>query len=1413
MPLSFQPMPPSLLPNMNMKDRMPEKLDHAQPQDPQERRLEIMRRMFGYTNLMQSCIADLQRDALESNSPTPTAANPSPAVISPVHAANYAPAVISPAPAVISPAPTVISPVPEMPEPALAADSPAPPAPESEPAASNPAAALARSQKQRLQNYNFANHALLYFPDELQVSHDGVLLDAPNCMVDTGATCIIASDDWLKRHNIAYTTEAIPLDGSTGTGAAAGKVTGAINLTLKDANGKPTTVTLGGTPTPGEHYIEVLVSQGTAHMYDLLLGLPYLRYLGGEVSAFRSTFTYRPRWQSHEDSDTTVTVQLRQHPRRAVYVTAAPSSRPIACCTITPAPPDVPEPPSQLSCPAAVSSKPLEKQENAQENTDTPPAATHPPSPGLPLLRCILYWVLSAAIAGALYNNYTYVLPIAFALLLPTLLLSAAAALLSIPGPTSWGGDTSRLQSIFGCKYKGMWWRFRRTCSNTASRTLTSLRRTRLPRPLGLLAVVWFTCLITTSAAVSTASLLGPDGCRATVYNLNAAGFVANHLLTPSSLVQATMPAGMQELLKAGEYTTDEEYGWTWGNHPEADPAEFAALQAVVSSNLSSFAFSMADLPGYSGDAGPVTIPLETGSPIVTPQRRYSPIETQVINEKCTDLYENNIIRPQPVTSYVCAPTVAAKKDGDGNWTDHRFCIDSRPVNAKTKRDRYRTKVPEELFQDIGNSKFFSCIDLRAGFHQLPIAEEDQEKTTFWWGNKTFCYNRLSFGLTNATAAFQRVMDYEISKASLSDSTCCFVDDVLIHSATMAEHVQHVDATLKMLHSCGLRAHPEKSVFGAASVEFLGHVVTPYGMGPHEAKVAAIKALPPPTNVSDLRSVLGFANYYRCYVPNFSSLAQPMNALLAKGIEWYWGTEQEKSFQDIKVELSTPGRALRRADPTLPYILYTDWSKQGIGAVLAQRHPDEQEYMVACLSRSLNKHEANYSSYEGEMLAAVWAVKTCRPYLHGVPFTIVTDHQPLQYLMTSQALTGKHARWALSLQDYEFTIHHRPGLKHANADVPSRFPRGSAFDGTGARLDGAPNDPAAAFFSGEPADLSYAARCLAGRRAECYTTFCPSSQPASKVAPCMDDFIAGNSHDCDTLMDLDVSYQAHHAQQLRTHARAAAHAAKQAPPAPVAATPSPTPSTSTASNSQLDLQAVSPDFYTAALTDGVVILELCGGMCAGLEAALRNGWKVKRYLYVDNAPAPRIAAEHRLVTLAAQYPSQLAPSLLNNMFELPQDVEKITEADLRAAGATEDTPWLVVAGWPCQDLSPAGTGLGLGGNRSGLFYDVLRTLTTLQRIQPVPPAYLLENAAVQHNFNHPHLARTAYAELTQHLGQPLCLDAAQFNSRAHRLRNYWTNLADTTLVHLAASACSRIPGLLVDDILDPNRSGRAAFRH
>lgn len=218
----------------------------------------------------------------------------------------------------------------------------------------------------------------------------------------------------------------------------------------------------------------------------------------------------------------------------------------------------------------------------------------------------------------------------------------------------------------------------------------------------------------------------------------------------------------------------------------------------------------------------------------------------------------------------------------------------------------------------------------------------------------------------------------------------------------MKTHVEHVKKVLDCLHKVGLRVHPEKSVFGASQVEYLGHMVSADGISPTKAKVAATQALPSPRNLSELRCIMGILNY-RLYIPGFSETAAPIYELLRANVTWEWTTERDAAYQKLKQALANPKLVLRPADPDRQFVLHTDWSVNGVGAVLGQVGDDGQEYMVACASRSLNQHEKRYTPWKGELLAAVWGIKTFRHYLHGAkqPFRLVTDHRPLLGLLTT----------------------------------------------------------------------------------------------------------------------------------------------------------------------------------------------------------------------------------------------------------------------------------------------------------------------------------------------------------------------------------------------------------------------------
>ena len=587
--------------------------------------------------------------------------------------------------------------------------------------------------------------------------------------------------------------------------------------------------------------------------------------------------------------------------------------------------------------------------------------------------------------------------------------------------------------------------------------------------------------------------------------------------------------------------------------------------------------------------------------------------------------------------------------------------------------------------------------------------------------------------------------------------------------------------------------------------------MSPMGLSPHDSKIAAIQALSPPANLTELRSKLQFLNYYRCYVPDFATIAAPLNALLKKDVPWVWTDVHDAAFNKWRSIMCEPGVVLRRYDQNRPTVLYTDWSGVGIAAVLAQKDDQGDEYIVACLSRSLNVHERNYSSYEGEMLAAVWGVKAFRQYLHGVKFTLITDHQPLKWLMSTADLTGKHMRWALILQEFEFTVLHRPGTSHGNVDVPSRYPLPESFDPTGACLD--PESPAstlAAFpcaLSYTPHSTSLAAALSLDPVSPMPDTFLPTAHDlleghngllsdsqslpsrsedsaAATETRCVQQLSAGwvqavagrlSLMKCDRLQQLSVDHTA----------QPDAHGVY-----PV---------------SQLCTELVGSSFMSAANEQGIVVYDAFGGLCAGLDMVLSNGIKVCKYIYSDIDPAAQQVARQRVAYFHAQYPHLFSFSAAEHAFDaLPMDVRDVDSAALVSAGALDGQQWLVVAGWSCEDLSPAGKGKGLAGARSSNFYDIVRILGALQQLQrEQPPAYILENTAMQVSFAHPSVRQHDFPLICRMIGQPVLFDAARFGSFAHRLRNFWSNLAHPAHVAAVIDTVDRAPRRFVDSVLDP----------
>ncbi|KAJ9528300.1 hypothetical protein QJQ45_014284, partial [Haematococcus lacustris] len=409
--------------------------------------------------------------------------------------------------------------------------------------------------------------------------------------------------------------------------------------------------------------------------------------------------------------------------------------------------------------------------------------------------------------------------------------------------------------------------------------------------------------------------------------------------------------------------------------------------------------------------------------------------ELAELKAQISEMQEKGFIRPS-TSPYAAGVLFVRKKDGT-----FRMCVDYRPLNRITIKNKYPLPRVENMLDRLHGATVFSKIDLRQGYHQIRIAPEDIPKTAFSTRYGHFEFTVLPFGLCNAPATFQRLMN-DIFRQELDDHVIVYLDDILIFSRTHEEHAKHLDRVLSLLRRHKLYAKLSKCEFGRSQTEFLGHIITSTGVACDPSKSAAINSWPVPTTVHDVRSFLGLANYYRRFVNNFSSIAAPLTALTQadghdKQGKVTWTSTQQSAFDALKQAL-TSAPILIAPDPTQPYTLRCDASGIGIGAVLSQG-TGPAERVVAYHSRKLLPAERNYPTHEQELLSLVEALKVWRHYLLGAQFTLLTDNWANKHLQTQPRLDSRRqARWMEVLQEYNCHIDHIPGKQNVVADALSR---------------------------------------------------------------------------------------------------------------------------------------------------------------------------------------------------------------------------------------------------------------------------------------------------------------------------------------------------------------------------------------
>lgn len=425
-------------------------------------------------------------------------------------------------------------------------------------------------------------------------------------------------------------------------------------------------------------------------------------------------------------------------------------------------------------------------------------------------------------------------------------------------------------------------------------------------------------------------------------------------------------------------------------------------------------------------------INLETTQPIaLKPYSRRSPLEKEFIQNEIDRMLKQGIISPSE--SPWSAPVVIVKKK-EGKL---RFCVDYRQLNKVTKKDQFPLPRIDDLLDVFGKAKYFSTLDLASGYWQVEIKPEDREKTAFITNEGLYEFNVMPFGLTNAPATFQRLMN-KIFKEQLNKMVVIYIDDTNVFSTTFEEHLSHLRIVFDKLRKNGLKLQPSKCHFGKTSLAFLGHIIGKDGIQPDPIKISAIQQFPIPTNLTILRGFLGLASYYRRFVKNFAKIATPLHQLMRKEQPFMWTEKCQEAFEELKQHLISPP-ILIYPNFEEPFFLYTDASSFGLGAILTQKNDKRKEHVIAYASRRTNEHERNYCATELECLAVVWAIQHFRPYLQSnIPFTVITDHIALTTLFNKINISGRLARWIMTLRDYTFNIVHRKGRLHSNVDPLSR---------------------------------------------------------------------------------------------------------------------------------------------------------------------------------------------------------------------------------------------------------------------------------------------------------------------------------------------------------------------------------------
>lgn len=421
--------------------------------------------------------------------------------------------------------------------------------------------------------------------------------------------------------------------------------------------------------------------------------------------------------------------------------------------------------------------------------------------------------------------------------------------------------------------------------------------------------------------------------------------------------------------------------------------------------------------------------------PIHTKSYRYPYCHKNEVKSQIKEMLKLNTIR-HSTSPYSSPIWIVPKKPDASGKQKWRLVIDYRKLNEKTIDDRYPIPNITDMFDKLGKSNLFTTLDLFSGFWQIEVHSDSIQKTAFSVENGHYEFLKMPFGLKNAPATFQRVMDHVLRKY-IGKICVIYLDDILVFSTSPQEHAENLEKILKALAKFNLKIQLDKCEFMKKECAFLGHIIADGIIKPNPEKIRAIKQWPIPKNEKELRGFLGTLGYYRKFIRDFAKIVKPLTAQLRKGENLNHTKEFIETFERCK-QILTTSDVLQRPDFSKPFVLTTDASNFAIGSVLSQG-PIGRDKPVAFFSRTLSKAEENYSTIEKELLAIVASCKYFRPYLFGKKFTLFTDHQPLVYIYNMKNPSSKLVRWRLSLEEFDYEIKYRKGTQNVVADGLSRI--------------------------------------------------------------------------------------------------------------------------------------------------------------------------------------------------------------------------------------------------------------------------------------------------------------------------------------------------------------------------------------